>query len=131
MVVIYAVSEERCNEVESLVFDLFANLGATGAIDMGSWKVEWFFTCLLCDFHQLYQWPGRKLMYIFWQSFLEEQLDFPVLYASAKEGWTSTTFTKDPPADARNMSELLDAIIKHVPPPTASIDAPFKMLVGI
>lgn len=27
----YAVSEERCNEVESLVFDLFASLGATGA----------------------------------------------------------------------------------------------------
>lgn len=26
-----AVSEETCNEVESLVFDLFANLGATGA----------------------------------------------------------------------------------------------------
>lgn len=36
MVVIYAVSEERCNEVESLVFDLFANLGATGARDIGS-----------------------------------------------------------------------------------------------
>ncbi|KAE8076006.1 hypothetical protein FH972_014682 [Carpinus fangiana] len=85
-----AVSEERCNEVESLVFDLFANLGAT-----------------------------------------EEQLDFPVLYASAKEGWTSTTFTKDPPADARNMSELLDAVIRHVPPPAASIDAPFEMLVSM
>lgn len=28
----YAVSEERCDEVESLVFDLFANLGATGEI---------------------------------------------------------------------------------------------------
>ncbi|KAF2295047.1 hypothetical protein GH714_031239 [Hevea brasiliensis] len=28
-----AVSEERCNEVESLVFDLFANLGATGFHD--------------------------------------------------------------------------------------------------
>jgi len=26
------VSEETCNEVESLVFDLFANLGATGAV---------------------------------------------------------------------------------------------------
>ena len=25
------VTEERCNEVESLVFDLFANLGASGA----------------------------------------------------------------------------------------------------
>lgn len=85
-----AVSEERCNEVESLVFDLFANLGAT-----------------------------------------EEQLDFPVLYASAKEGWTSTTFTKDPPADARNMSELLDAVIRHVPPPTANVDQPFQMLVSM
>lgn len=83
-----AVSEERCDEVESLVFDLFANLGAT-----------------------------------------DEQLDFPVLYASAKEGWASSTFTKDPPADARNMSQLLDAIIRHVPPPKASLDAPFQMLV--
>lgn len=27
-----AVSEETCNEVESLVFDLFANLGATGRL---------------------------------------------------------------------------------------------------
>lgn len=27
-----AVSEETCNEVESLVFDLFANLGATGVV---------------------------------------------------------------------------------------------------
>ncbi|XP_012079025.1 50S ribosomal subunit assembly factor BipA [Jatropha curcas] len=85
-----AVSEERCDEVESLVFDLFANLGAT-----------------------------------------EEQLDFPVLYASAKEGWASSTFTKDPPTDAKNMSQLLDAIIRHVPPPKASLDAPFQMLVSM
>lgn len=62
---------------------------------------------------------------------LEEQLDFPVLYASAKEGWASSTFTKDPPADARNMSQLLDAILRHVPPPKANLDAPFQMLVGI
>ena len=27
----YTVTEETCDEVESLVFDLFANLGATGA----------------------------------------------------------------------------------------------------
>ncbi|KAD4981712.1 hypothetical protein E3N88_18383 [Mikania micrantha] len=85
-----SVSEERCDEVESLVFDLFANLGAS-----------------------------------------EEQLDFPVLYASAKEGWASTTFTKNPPADAKNMSQLLDAIVKYVPPPTASLDEPFKMLVSM
>lgn len=34
----HAVSEERCDEVESLVFDLFANLGATGAINI-LWKL--------------------------------------------------------------------------------------------
>ncbi|KAG2332889.1 hypothetical protein Bca52824_004069 [Brassica carinata] len=85
-----SVSEERCGEVESLVFDLFANLGAT-----------------------------------------EEQLDFPVLYASAKEGWASSTFTKEPPADARNMSQLLDAVVKHVPPPKADLDEPFLMLVSM
>ncbi|XP_039058843.1 50S ribosomal subunit assembly factor BipA isoform X2 [Hibiscus syriacus] len=85
-----SVSEERCNEVESLVFDLFANLGAT-----------------------------------------EEQLDFPVLYASAKEGWASSTYTKDPPAGAKNMSQLLDAIVRHVPPPKANLDGPFQMLVSM
>ncbi|XP_050206332.1 uncharacterized protein LOC126655959 isoform X1 [Mercurialis annua] len=85
-----AVSEERCNEVESLVFDLFANLGAT-----------------------------------------EEQLDFPVLYASAKEGWASSTYTKEPSADSKNMSPLLDAIIRHVPSPKSSLDAPFQMLVSM
>ncbi|PIA35051.1 hypothetical protein AQUCO_03600006v1 [Aquilegia coerulea] len=85
-----AVSEERCDEVESLVFDLFANLGAT-----------------------------------------EEQLDFPVLYASAKEGWASSSFTKSPPDNARNMSPLLDAIVNHVPPPTANTEAPFQMLVSM
>nr|XP_010924386.1 uncharacterized protein LOC105047249 isoform X2 [Elaeis guineensis] len=85
-----AVSEETCNEVESLVFDLFANLGAT-----------------------------------------EEQLDFPVLYASAKEGWASLTYTKNPADDVRNMSPLLDTIIRHVPPPSASLEAPFQMLVSM
>ncbi|WVZ03115.1 hypothetical protein V8G54_023921 [Vigna mungo] len=82
-----SVTEETCDEVESLVFDLFANLGAT-----------------------------------------EEQLDFPVLYASAKEGWASTTFTKDPPAETKNMSQLLDAVVTHVPAPNANTDAPFQML---
>lgn len=58
-------------------------------------------------------------------------MDFPVLYASAKEGWASSTFTKDPPAESKNMSQLLDAIARHVPPPAAKLDAPFQMLVGV
>ncbi|KAL2328146.1 hypothetical protein Fmac_021573 [Flemingia macrophylla] len=85
-----SVTEETCDEVEGLVFDLFANLGAT-----------------------------------------EEQLDFPVLYASAKEGWASSTFTKDPPAQAKNMSQLLDTVVRHVPSPSASINKPFQMLVSM
>lgn len=71
------------------------------------------------------------LLILFLIFVIEEQLDFPVLYASAKEGWASTTFTKDPPADIRNMSQLLDAIIRYVPPPAADLDAPFRMMVGI
>ncbi|MCD7459232.1 hypothetical protein HAX54_040361 [Datura stramonium] len=60
----------------------------------------------------------------------EEQLDFPVLYASAKEGWASSTYTKSPP-DVKDMSQLLNAIVGHVPPPSASLDAPFQMLVSM
>ena len=70
------------------------------------------------------------LILVSFGSVAEEQLDFPVLYASAKEGWASSNYTKCPPDDAKNMSQLLDAIIRHVPPPTASLDAPFQMLVG-
>jgi len=52
-----------------------------------------------------------------------------VLYASAKEGWASSTYTKDPPVDAKNMADLLDAVVRHVQPPKANLDEPFLMLV--
>lgn len=42
----------------------------------------------------------------------EEQLDFPVLYGSSKLGWMSTDW-KEPKED---FSELLEAIIEHIPP---------------
>lgn len=60
----------------------------------------------------------------------EEQLEFPVLYASAKEGWASPTFSKGPTGE-RSMGPLLDAIIKHVPPPKGNLCSPFQMLVRI
>lgn len=115
-----AVSEETCNEVESLVFDLFANLGATGAFSFNS------FYLLTVHFDVIFEFDVVLLF-----NYTEEQLDFPVLYASAKEGWASSTFTKGPAEDARNMSALLDAIVKHVPPPNANLEAPFQMLVSI
>ncbi len=41
----------------------------------------------------------------------EEQLDFPVLYGSSKQGWMSTDW-KQPSAD---FTPLLDAILEHIP----------------
>ncbi|EFK59881.1 translational GTPase TypA [Sphingobacterium spiritivorum] len=41
----------------------------------------------------------------------EEQLDFPVLYGSSKQGWMSTDW-KEPKED---FTDLLDAILKHIP----------------
>ena len=46
----------------------------------------------------------------------EDQLDFPVLYGSSKQGWMSTDWTK-PTTD---FTELLEAIIEHIPAPKIS-----------
>ena len=68
-----------------LVFDLFANLGAS-----------------------------------------DEQLDFPVLYASGINGWADTEL--DGPRE--DMSALFDLVVKHVPAPAqvAARAEPFRML---
>jgi GTP-binding protein len=54
-----------------------------------------------------------------------EQLDFPVLYASARNG----TCTTDPAVEGTDMVPLFDAILKYVPPPAID-DGPFQMLVS-
>ena len=53
------------------------------------------------------------------------QLDFPVLYASARNG----TCTTDPAVEGTNMVPLFEAILKQVPPPAID-DGPFQMLVS-
>ncbi len=55
-----------------------------------------------------------------------EQLDFPVLYASAREGY-ATTSLDEPGSD---MQPLFEAILDSVPPPTGNPDAPLQMLVA-
>ena len=55
-----------------------------------------------------------------------EQLDFPVLYASAKQGWA----TDDLNGPATDMQPLFDAILDSVPLPTGDPDAPMQMLVA-
>jgi GTP-binding protein len=54
----------------------------------------------------------------------EEQLDFPILYGSAKEGWMAAA--PEGPKD-QGMMPLFDLVVRHVSPPTVE-DGPFRML---
>ncbi len=56
----------------------------------------------------------------------EDQLDFPVIYASAKAG-TASMSMEQPGADFR---PLFDAIIQHVPAPRGRVDGPLQILVA-
>ena len=55
-----------------------------------------------------------------------EQLDFPVLYASARDGY-ATTSLDEPGSD---MQPLFEAILDSVPPPTGNPGAPLQVLVA-
>ena len=56
----------------------------------------------------------------------EEQLDFPVIYASGREGYAIKHLT-DPKTD---LTPLLDLIIDAVPPPIADVEGPLAMHVA-
>lgn len=53
----------------------------------------------------------------------EEQLDFPVLYGSAKQGWMADT----PQGQHQGIDALLDLVVRHVNAPTTE-EGPFRML---
>ncbi|EKM77116.1 hypothetical protein AGABI1DRAFT_62123 [Agaricus bisporus var. burnettii JB137-S8] len=55
----------------------------------------------------------------------DEQAEYPLLYASAKQGWASTTMTPS----STSMGPLFDLILSHVPAPThLPTTDPFSML---
>ena len=54
----------------------------------------------------------------------EEQLDFPVVYGSAKQNWMSTDWKNQ----TDNIFPLLDAIIEHIPAPK-KLEGPLQMLI--
>ncbi|KAJ3133280.1 hypothetical protein HK100_004495, partial [Physocladia obscura] len=56
----------------------------------------------------------------------DEQTEYPMIYASAKEGWAIKTIDSD---RSIGVKPLLDTIIEYVPPPAANRDIPFSMLV--
>ncbi len=57
----------------------------------------------------------------------DNQLDFPMLYASGRQGWADETM--DGPR--QNLDAMFDLVIRHVPAPTVKPDAPFAMVASI
>jgi GTP-binding protein len=56
----------------------------------------------------------------------DEQLDFPVIYASALQGWAST----DPVRQEADMSALFEAILQYVPTPPSDAAAPLQLQIS-
>ncbi len=54
----------------------------------------------------------------------DEQIEFPVIYASARDGYSST----DPNVREGDMRPLFDAIIENIEAPSGDIDAPLQVL---
>jgi GTP-binding protein len=57
----------------------------------------------------------------------EEQLDFPMLYASGRQGWAVTELDDE----KKDLSPLFELVLRHVPAPKADLDSPFAMVGSI
>ena len=57
----------------------------------------------------------------------DEQLDFPILYASGRDGWCVTDLS----AEKESLSPLLDKVVSHVPAPNLPIEGGFAMLATL
>ncbi len=55
----------------------------------------------------------------------DEQLDFPTLFASAKQGWAAESI--DGPKES--LTPMFDLVLRHVPPPKSEPELPFRFLV--
>jgi len=78
--------------------------------------------------------PGSRPGWVIDQTFdlfdklgaTDEQLDFPVIYASALQGWASLDATSQQP----DMSALFEAILKYVPEPKTDAEGPLQLQVS-
>ena len=73
----------------------------------------------------------KKVLDLVWELFIslnatDEQMDFPVVYASAKDGYAKVEMEHV----SGTMEPLFDAIIKHIPPPRAHASEGFQVLVA-
>ncbi len=55
----------------------------------------------------------------------DDRLDFPVVYASGRDGWAST----GKPVPGGNVGPLFEAIVERLPPPRGDAGAPLQMLI--
>ena len=78
--------------------------------------------------------PGARPDWVLDQTFdlfdrlgaTEQQLDFPVIYASALMGYAG----RDPGVRSGDMTPLFEAIVEHVPPPPVDLDGPLQLQVS-
>jgi GTP-binding protein len=78
--------------------------------------------------------PGARPDWVINQTFdlfdklgaTDEQLDFPVIYASALNGYAST----DPGVTEGDLTPLFETLIEHVPEPNVDPEGPFQMQVS-
>ena len=57
----------------------------------------------------------------------EEQLDFPTLFGSGRDGWVSSS----PDEKTEDLTRLFDLVVRHVPPPTVDVAKPFRVLATL
>jgi GTP-binding protein len=57
----------------------------------------------------------------------DEQLDFPMLYASGRQGWADEELN----GARKDLAPMFDLVLRHVPAPALDPDAPFGMVASI
>ena len=57
----------------------------------------------------------------------DEQLDFPMLYASGRQGWADEELE----GARKDLAPMFDLVLRHVPAPTLDPEAPFAMVASI
>jgi len=57
----------------------------------------------------------------------DAQLDFPLLYASGRQGWAETSLN----GKRQDLSALFELVVREVPPPKVNLEAPFAMVAAI
>ncbi len=56
----------------------------------------------------------------------EEHLDFPILYASGRNGWAN----RNEPVQTETLQDLFDVVVETVPAPSVNVDGPAQMVIN-